>query len=94
MIVAGAAGFEERFDANRYTPTSKQRRIVPTIDSWMSLCCCDIMPFSFIKDGSDRTPVQGSMHVVFLSALSRDQDRVSFRDKYITYKEVTTSALH
>jgi hypothetical protein len=37
----------------------------------MSLCCRDIMPLSFIKNGTDRTRVQGIMNVVFLSALSR-----------------------
>jgi hypothetical protein len=71
MIVAAGAGFEKRFHASRYTPTSKQRRIVPTRGSWTSLCCRDIMALSFRKDDPGRTRVQDIMHVVFLSARSR-----------------------
>lgn len=70
MIVEGS-GFEKRFHASRYTPTSKQRRIVPTRGSWICLCCRDIMPLSFTKDGTDKTRVQGIMNAVFLPALSK-----------------------
>jgi hypothetical protein len=71
MILAEGAGFEKRFDANRYTPTSKQSRTVPTRGRRMSLCCCNIVVLSFSKAGTGRTRVQGIMPVVFLSALSR-----------------------
>ena len=70
-ILAAGAGFEKRFHANRYTPTSKQRRIVPTRGRRMSFCCCDIMVLSFRKDGTRSMCVQGIMPVAFLSVLSR-----------------------
>src|SRR5258706_209789 len=71
MILAEGADSEKRFDANRYTQTSKQSRTVPTRGRRMSLCCCNIMVLSVRKDGTGRTRVQGIMPVVFLSALSR-----------------------
>ena len=71
MIVVEESGFEKRFHASKYTPTSTQRRIVPTRGTWISLCFRNIMPLSFRNDRTDRTRVQGIMHVVFLPALSR-----------------------
>jgi len=81
-IVAEGAGFEKRFNANRYTPTSKQRRIVPTRGRWMSFCCRDMMVLSFRKDGTGEMHAQGIMPVVFSlhfaeATFSQDQDRVS-----------------
>src|SRR5258707_5869340 len=53
-IVAEGAGFEKRFHANRYTPTSTQRRIVPTKGRRLSFCCRYIMILFFLKHGSRR----------------------------------------
>src|SRR5207245_2935979 len=71
MIVDERFFFEKRFHASRYTPTNKQRRIAPTRGSWMNLYRRDILALSFMKDGMNRKPVQGIVHVVFPSALPR-----------------------
>jgi hypothetical protein len=60
----------------------------------MRLYCRDIMPLSFLKDGMDRTRVQGIMQVIFLSALSRSsffpRIRIAFPhiDKYISISSI------
>src|SRR5260370_25691513 len=64
-IVAEGAGLEKRFHANRYTPTSKQRRIVPTRARRMGFCCPDMMVLSFGKDGSRRMYSHGIILFVF-----------------------------
>ena len=84
-ILAEGAGFEKRFHTTRYTPTSKQRRIVPTRGRRLSLCCRDIMVLSFRKDGPGRFLVQGIMPVVFLSALTRSN---AFPGSRFLYREV------
>jgi hypothetical protein len=40
--------FEKRFAANRYKPTSRPKRVIPTRGN--SFCDCAIMPLSFVKD--------------------------------------------
>src|SRR5258708_37786072 len=64
-IVAEGAGFEKRFNANKYTPTSKQRRILPTRGRGMRFCCRDIMGLSFRKDGTGEMYEQAIMPRVF-----------------------------
>ena len=87
MIVAEGSRFEKRFHITRYTPTSKQRRIVPTRGRWLSLCCRDIIVLSFRKDGPGRLRVQDIMPVVFLSALSRSNAFPGSRSRFL-YREV------
>jgi hypothetical protein len=79
--------FEKRFHAARYTPTIKHRRVVPTKGRKMSLCCRDMMDLSFRKDGMGRMLSYmsfSSLHVPE-TALAKDQDRVSSKEKYSSF---------
>src|SRR2546421_543438 len=68
---AGTVVYRNLTTATRYTMASRQRRTLPTGDGWTRLYRRDIMVLSFMKDGMNRKPVQGLLHVVFLSALFR-----------------------
>jgi hypothetical protein len=95
MIVVEGSGFEKRLHANRYAPTSKQTRITPTRGSWMDLHCRDIMPLSFIKDGTDGIHVQGTMTVISLSALSKSRFFPELGSHFLyTIKYISISRLY
>ena len=74
MILAGV-GLEKRFHANRYTPTSKQSRTVPTRGRRMNLCCCNIIVL-FQKSWYACRALFSSLHFPE-ATLSQDQAHVS-----------------
>lgn len=77
---------------------SKQRRIMPTMDSWIVLGCSDILPLSFIKHYMDGTHMKvpctsiSSLHFPG-AAFSLDQARITSIEKYTIFEVSVQIAL-
>lgn len=72
ITLAEGSGFASRFfHATRYTPISRQRRTAPARGSETRLCCCDIVPLSFIFMVRTDQRIQAIVNIVFRPVPSR-----------------------
>src|SRR5437763_714636 len=58
----------------RYTLASRQRKILPTRGCRMNLCRCDIMPLSFMNDGTGRGVINHARRQGVADAASLDRE--------------------